>query len=63
VANIVEKTGRSPDDVRMELEAHSPQNRFFDAEEVASMCVFLASDEARGVNGQAIPICGGALNF
>ena len=62
VANIVEKTGRTPDEVRAELEAHSPQNRFFEAAEVASMCVFLASDEARGVNGQAIPICGGALN-
>jgi NAD(P)-dependent dehydrogenase (short-subunit alcohol dehydrogenase family) len=62
VANIVEKTGRSAEEVRAELEAQSPQNRFFEASEVASMAVFLASDEARGVNGQAIPICGGALN-
>ena len=62
VANIVEKTGRSAEEVRAELEAQSPQNRFFEASEVASMAVFLASDEAHGVNGQAIPICGGALN-
>jgi NAD(P)-dependent dehydrogenase (short-subunit alcohol dehydrogenase family) len=62
IQNIVEKTGRTPDEVRMELEAMSPQNRFFEASEVASMAFFLASDEARGVNGQALAICGGALN-
>ena len=59
---VVEKTGRTPDEVRLELESQSPQNRFFDADEVASMALFLASDEARGVNGQALAICGGALN-
>ncbi len=62
IQNIVEKTGRTPEEVRMELEAQNPQNRFLEASEVASMCAFLASDDARGVNGQAIPICGGALN-
>ena len=62
IQNIVEKTGRTPDEVRMGLEAMSPQNRFFEASEVASMALFLASDEARGVNGQALAICGGALN-
>lgn len=62
IQNIVEKTGRTPEEVRMELEAQNPQNRFLEASEVASMCLFLASDDARGVNGQAIPICGGALN-
>ncbi len=62
IQNIVEKTGRPADEVRMELESQNPQNRFLEASEVAAMCVFLASDEARGVSGQAIPICGGALN-
>jgi NAD(P)-dependent dehydrogenase (short-subunit alcohol dehydrogenase family) len=62
IQNIVEKTGRTVEEVRMELEAQNPQNRFLEASEVASMCLFLASDDARGVNGQAIPICGGALN-
>jgi NAD(P)-dependent dehydrogenase (short-subunit alcohol dehydrogenase family) len=62
IQNIVEKTGRTVDEVRADLESMSPQNRFFDASEVASMALFLASDEARGVNGQALSICGGALN-
>jgi NAD(P)-dependent dehydrogenase (short-subunit alcohol dehydrogenase family) len=62
IQNIVEKTGRTLDEVRAELEAQNPQRRFLEASEVASMAVFLASDDARGVNGQAISICGGALN-
>jgi len=62
IQNIVEKTGRTVDEVRAELEAQNPQRRFLEASEVASMAVFLASDDARGVNGQAISICGGALN-
>lgn len=62
IQNIVEKTGRTAEEVQAELEAQSPQHRFFDLDEVASMALFLASDEARGVNGQALAICGGALN-
>ena len=62
IQNIVDKTGRSADEVRAELESQTPQNRFFEVGEVAAMAVFLASDEAKGVNGQALTICGGALN-
>lgn len=62
IANIVEKTGRTMEEVRSELEEQNPQHRFFEASEVASMAIFLASDEAKGVNGQALSICGGALN-
>jgi NAD(P)-dependent dehydrogenase (short-subunit alcohol dehydrogenase family) len=62
IHNIVDKTGRPPDEVKLDLEAHNPQRRFLDAEEVAAMCMFLASDEAKGVNGQALSICGGELN-
>lgn len=62
IANIVDKTGRGTDEVRTELEDRNPQHRFLDAGEVAAMAVFLASDEARGVNGQALPVCGGELN-
>lgn len=62
IQNIVEKTGRVSEEVREELMALSPQHRFFDASEVAAMALFLASEDARGINGQAIPICGGALN-
>jgi NAD(P)-dependent dehydrogenase (short-subunit alcohol dehydrogenase family) len=62
IQNIVDKTGRSADEVRAELESQTPQNRFFEVGEVAAMAVFLASEEAKGVNGQALTICGGALN-
>jgi NAD(P)-dependent dehydrogenase (short-subunit alcohol dehydrogenase family) len=62
IANIVEKTGRSVEDVKADLEAQNPQNRFLDASEIASLAVFLATDEARGINGQALSVCGGALN-
>jgi len=62
VVNIVEKTGRTEDEVREELMSQNPQRRFIEAAEVASLCIYLASDEAKGINGQAIPVCGGALN-
>lgn len=62
IQNIVDKTGRDSDEVRRELEERNPQRRFLAAEEIAATCVFLASDEAKGINGQALSICGGELN-
>ena len=35
------------------------QQRFLDPEEIASLAVYLASEEAKGLTGQAINICGG----
>ena len=37
------------------------QNRFLEAKEIAVMAVFLASDDAMGITGQAINVCGGAV--
>lgn len=37
------------------------QHRIIEPEEVAAMAVFLASEEARGITGQAMNICGGLL--
>lgn len=62
IANIVDKTGRSADEVRAELENRNPQGRFLEVSEVAATCLFLASDEAKGINGQALSICGGEVN-
>jgi len=62
IQNIVDKTGRDIAEVRQELEDRSPQHRFLAAEEIAAMCVFLASEAARGVNGQALSVCGGEIN-
>ena len=58
VANIADKTGRSTDQARRALEELSPQGRIFAVEEVAHVVAMLVSDEARGINGQAIAIDG-----
>jgi 3-hydroxybutyrate dehydrogenase len=39
----------------------TPQGRLIDPDEVAAACVFLASDAARSITGQAINIDGGAV--
>ena len=63
VANITARTGRTPAEARATLERVSPQNRLITAEEVAAVAVLLASDSARGINGQAINVDGGAVTY
>jgi enoyl-[acyl-carrier-protein] reductase (NADH) len=41
----------------------SPQNRIIAPQEVAFVAVLLASDEGRGINGQAINVDGGTVMF
>jgi len=36
-----------------------PIRRFLEADEIADMVSYIASDAARGITGQAINICGG----
>jgi NAD(P)-dependent dehydrogenase (short-subunit alcohol dehydrogenase family) len=59
---ISEKTGRALVELRALIESQSPQKRLLAPDEVAAAIVFLASEEAQGLNGQAISICGGELN-
>ena len=59
VANISARTGRSHEDAERAL--HTPQGRLVDPQEVADLCVYLASDAAASVNGQAIVVDGGAV--
>lgn len=61
IVRIVEKTGRSPQDARRTLEAMSPQRRLIRPEEVAAVALFLASDQAAGITGQAINVDGGEV--
>jgi NAD(P)-dependent dehydrogenase (short-subunit alcohol dehydrogenase family) len=61
VARIVEKTGLAAGDVRKRLQDMSPQKRLMTADEVAALVVFLCSDEARGITGQALNLDGGTL--
>ena len=60
IARIVAKTGVTPQAARERLAATSPQGRIFAPDEVARTVAWLVSDGARGINGQAIAIDGGA---
>ncbi|RPJ78575.1 MAG: SDR family oxidoreductase [Acidobacteria bacterium] len=61
VARIVEKTGKSRADARRALEDMNPQRRLVQPGEVAALVLFLASDSASGITGQAICIDGGEV--
>jgi NAD(P)-dependent dehydrogenase (short-subunit alcohol dehydrogenase family) len=63
IENIQARTGRSEDDARAIIEGMSPQNRLVTAEEVAALALLLASEEGRGITGQAINIDGGSLLY
>ncbi|TIQ34512.1 MAG: SDR family oxidoreductase [Mesorhizobium sp.] len=59
VRRIVEKTGRAADEARASLAAINPQGRFIQPEEVAEAVLWLCSDAARSITGQAISVSGG----
>jgi len=61
VKNIAGRTGVTEDEARRRLASMSPQQRLIDPVEVARLVAYLASDEAGGINGQAINIDGGAV--
>jgi NAD(P)-dependent dehydrogenase (short-subunit alcohol dehydrogenase family) len=61
IERIARTTGRSTEEARRTLEAMSPQQRLIRPEEVAAVAVFLASDAASGITGQAIDVDGGEV--
>lgn len=63
IENITNRTGRSESDARATIEHMSPQHRLVTPEEVASLALLLASEEGRGITGQAINIDGGSLLY
>ncbi|CAN5571467.1 MAG: SDR family oxidoreductase [Pyrinomonadaceae bacterium] len=63
VENVTAKTGRSAEQALEAIKKTSPQNRLITVEEVAALALLLASEEGRGINGQAINIDGGAVLF
>jgi NAD(P)-dependent dehydrogenase (short-subunit alcohol dehydrogenase family) len=63
IENIVSKTGKSARQAVKMLEGMSPQNRLIMPQEVAALAVLLASEEGRGINGQAINVDGGMVLF
>lgn len=61
IERIVARTGRSAEEARRRLVEANPQGRLIEPEEVAYLAVVLCDERARGVNGQAIGIDGGAF--
>jgi NAD(P)-dependent dehydrogenase (short-subunit alcohol dehydrogenase family) len=61
VANIVAKTGRSPDQARAELAAGNPQQRLVQVEEVANAVLWLCMPQSGAMNGQALAVAGGEV--
>jgi NAD(P)-dependent dehydrogenase (short-subunit alcohol dehydrogenase family) len=58
---IVAKTGRSREEALAEFVKHNPQGRLIDPAEVADAVLWLCSDGARSVTGQAIAVAGGEV--
>ena len=61
IANIVEKTGRSPDEARASLEATNPMHRLVPPEDVARAALWLCGPGSEMITGQAISISGGEV--
>ncbi len=59
VDNIMAKTGRSRAEAEAVLLASNPQGRFIEPAEVAATVLWLCSDAAGSVTGQAISVSGG----
>ncbi len=63
IENITARTGKSADESLAVLKRMSPQNRLVTSEEVAGVALLLASEDGRGINGQAINVDGGTVLF
>ena len=61
VDNIVDKTGRSIEEARKVLASNNPQGKFIQPEEVAATALWLISDAACSITGQAISVSGGEI--
>ena len=59
ITGISEGSGRSKDDAQKAITAHNPMKRLIKPDEVTATALFLASDNASSVNGQAVVISGG----
>jgi len=61
LANIVRKTGRTPEEARAELAARNPQKRLIQPQEVANAVAWLCLPGSEAVTGQTIAVAGGEL--
>ena len=61
VANIVERTGRTAEQAVALLTRHTAQKRLIQPEEITNLALYMASDAAAGLTGQAVNIDGGGV--
>ena len=61
IESIVARTRMNAQEARRRLVATNPQGRMIEPDEVAFLVAALCDDRARGINGQAIGIDGGAF--
>lgn len=59
IANIVEKTGRTPQEARASLEATNPMHRLVPPQDVAATVLWLCAEGSDMVTGQSISVSGG----
>lgn len=58
---IADKTNRTVDEARWSLARANPQGRLVTPQEVADTVLWLASENASAITGQAIPVAGGEI--
>ena len=61
IAQMSKMADNSQNQIVDRIKSRSLQRRVLEPDEVAAMAVYLASDAARGVTGQAFNICGGTI--
>lgn len=63
IADHMAPSGKREAFIQKAVLSKSIQRRLLDPDEIASMAGYLASDRARGITGQAINVCAGAVLF
>jgi NAD(P)-dependent dehydrogenase (short-subunit alcohol dehydrogenase family) len=53
--------GKTADEYLQGIIDESPQKRLIEAREIGALSVFLMSDDARGITGQSLNVCGGMM--
>lgn len=61
--HIAQAVGISKEDAAHYVTSLNVQKRFLEPEEVASMALYLATDEAKGITGQAVNVCAGQIMY
>lgn len=61
IRSISEKTGMSYHEIKKGMEREIPMGRLQEAQDIANMVAFLASDMAKNINGESMNVDGGAV--